>query len=234
MENRRQQANIRHEEIDVLRATALVLMILFHLVYDLQVFAGIAIDHKATLWHFVGKTSALLFIFISGLANGFSKSPFKRGLKVLLCGMLVTVATYLFIPEEYVRFGILHFLGLTMLLYPLLNKLPSPLLLVLAVLSVIIGSWFKGQLLTTNLLLPLGLMYYGFTTIDYYPLFPYITATILGMLTYRQLYANHTKPFFSSFRLSFGLTRRLSKNSLLIYLVHQPLLLLIILGIQHL
>lgn len=218
---------IRHGEIDVLRAIAIVLMVLFHFVYDLKEFAGVSIDYQSPFWFFIGKASALLFIFISGLSSGFSRSPVRRGLKVLFYGMCITVVTYLFMKDEYVRFGILHFLGVSMILSPLLFRLSSWTLLGLAGSSAVLGFWFKDQLLNTSLMLPFGLMYVGFGSMDYYPLFPYLAATILGVLAYRHFYAQRTEPLFP-FQLNSTWIKWLSRNSLGIYILHQPILLLII------
>lgn len=201
-------------------------MVLYHFVYDLQMFAGVAIDYNAPPWFWVGKTAAFLFIFVSGLSNGFSKYPVRRGCQVLCWGLVVTLVTYLFLPKEYVRFGILHFLGVTMILYPLLNRLSSGMLGGLALFSVGLGLWFKKQILATSLLLPLGLRYAGFSTIDYYPLFPYIAVTLLGILVYRSLYAKRIR----TLQLNWRPIKWLSRNSLKIYLLHQPLLLLIVFG----
>lgn len=224
---------IRHGEIDLLRAVAIVLMVLFHLVYDLKEFAGVNIDYQSPLWFFIGKASALLFIFISGLSSGFSRSPIRRGLKVLFYGMGITVVTYLFMKDEYVRFGILHFLGVTMILSPLLVRLSSWTLWGLAGSSAVLGFWFKEQVLKTSLLLPFGLMYDGFGSMDYYPLFPYLAMTVLGILAYRHFYAQRTEPLFA-LRKNSELIRWLSRNSLGIYLFHQPLLLLMIFIIYRL
>ena len=147
---------------------------------------------------------------------------------MLFYGMGITVVTYLFMEEEYVRFGILHFLGVTMILAPLLIRLSSWTLWGLTGSSVVLGFWFKEQLLNTSLLLPFGLMYDGFSSMDYYPLFPYLAVTLLGILAYRHFYAERTEALFPSTQLNFGLTKWLSRNSLGIYLFHQPLLLLII------
>ena len=223
----KREMKIRHGEIDVLRAVAIVLMVLFHFVYDLKEFAGVSIDYQSPFWFFIGKASALLFIFISGLSSGFSRSPVRRGLKVLFYGMGITVVTYLFIKDEYVRFGILHFLGVSMILSPLLFRLPSWTLWGLTGTSAVLGFWFKEQLVNTSLMLPFGLMYEGFGSIDYYPLFPYLAATILGVLAYRYFYAQRTEPLFP-FRLNSSWIKWLSRNSLGIYLLHQPILLGII------
>ena len=229
----KREMKIRHGEIDVLRAVAIVLMVLFHLVYDLKEFAGVRIDYQSPLWFFIGKASALLFIFISGLSSGFSRSPVRRGLKVLFYGLGITVVTYLFMKDEYVRFGILHFLGVTMILSPLLVRLSSWTLWGLTGSSAVLGFWFKAQVLKTSLLLPFGLMYDGFGSMDYYPLFPYLAVTLLGILAYRHFYAQRTEPLFP-FQLNSELTKWLSRNSLGIYLFHQPILLLVIFIIYRL
>jgi len=223
----KRELKFRYGEIDVLRAVAIVLMVLFHFVYDLKEFAGVSIDDQSTFWFSIGKASALLFMFISGVSSGFSTSPVWRGLKVLFFGMVITVVTFVFMRDEYVRFGILHFLGVAMILSPFLLRLPSWTLWGLAGFSTVVGFWFKEQVLKTSLLLPFGLMYDGFGSIDYYPLFPYLSVTLLGILAYRYFYAQRTKPLFS-FQLNSKLIKWVSRNSLGIYLVHQPLLLLII------
>ncbi|MDP4127429.1 MAG: heparan-alpha-glucosaminide N-acetyltransferase [Bacillota bacterium] len=225
----------RHGEIDVLRAVAIVLMVIFHLVYDLNEFAGVDINYQAPLWFFIGKVSALIFIFISGLSSGFSSFPVRRGLKVFFCGMGITVVTYLVMKDEYVRFGILHFLGVVMMLSPIFFRLPKWMLWSLGGISLLLGFWFREQVLKTSLLLPFGLMYDGFRSIDYYPLFPYLAASIAGILVYKKFYAQFPRgnaPF--SFRLKSKLIRWVSRKSLSIYLVHQPILLLIILIVNRL
>ncbi|MCO5385842.1 MAG: DUF1624 domain-containing protein [Desulfosporosinus sp.] len=221
----------RYGEIDLLRAIAIVLMVLFHIVYDLREFAGIKINYQDPIWFLVGKTAALLFIFISGLASGFSRSPVRRGFKVLLYGMAITVATYLAMRDIYVRFGILHFLGVTMILSPLLYSLSSRMLWALAGVTALLGFWFKELVIETSLFLPFGLMYKGFGSMDYYPLFPYISVTFLGILAYRHWYDQRTEPLWA-FKLDSKPILWLSRNSLMIYLVHQPLILLIIFSIR--
>lgn len=223
-------ANQRYGEIEFLRALAIVLMVVFHLVYDLQEFAGLNIDYQAPFWFWIGKSAALLFMFLAGLSSGFSRSPVKRGFKVLLYGMGITLVTYLVMQDQYVRFGILHFLGVTMILSPLLSRLSSPILATLAPVSVLLGFWFQGQWLETSLFLPFGLMYEGFRSMDYYPLFPYIGMTFLGILAYRHFYEHRLVPRFSV-QLKSEWIRWLSRNSLAIYLVHQPLIILTIFSI---
>jgi len=114
-----------------------------------------------------------------------------------------------------------------MILSGLLIRLSSGTLLGLAGASALLGFWFKGQVVKTSLLLPFGLIYGGFRSIDYYPLFPYLAVTIVGILAYRGFYAKRAKPLVE-FELNSNLIRWLSRNSLGVYLLHQPIILLII------
>lgn len=226
--------------IDIFRTLALVLMILYHFIYDLDVWTNLPVDVDAVFWFWEGKISALLFIFLSGVSSGLSKRPEKNGIKVLLWGLVVTLVTWIALPDEYVRFGILHFLGTMMIIYPLLKRLPSPVLLFSTCLALGLGFFFKGQVVHTVVLLPLGLTYPGFNTMDYYPIFPYSGVTLLGILFYRYRFTkpnNHEKHSIDSLSehsslLSHPIFQTISSHSLGIYLVHQPILLLIILGLN--
>lgn len=245
----------RIPEIDMLRTLALALMITYHLIYDLDQWTNATLDVDTPFWFLIGKTAAILFIFLSGFSSGFSKRPVKNGLRVLFFGMIITVVTYVAFPEQYIRFGILHFLGVMMLLYPLLQKLPNSVLIVLSVFTLAIGFYIKDQVVNTPLLLPLGLMYPGFSTMDFYPLFPYSGVTFLGIFCYRYFLANNLKTN-SQFTHSKTKTKHetkmetasnsqkkraaapifawISRHSLSIYLIHQPILLALIFGLKGL
>lgn len=228
----------RIPEIDAFRTLALALMVLYHFIYDLDTWTTLPIDVNNSLWFTIGKISAVLFIFLSGASSGLSKRPVKNGIKVLLWGLVITLITRIVLPDEYVRFGILHFLGTMMILYPLLKRLPNFVLLLSTVLALGLGLFFSTQVVHTVGFLPLGLMYPGFRTMDYYPLFPYSGVTLLGILFYRHRLAkpsNEAEHLTQSFPnhvslLSKPIFQTISRHSLGIYLIHQPILLLIILG----
>lgn len=214
-------------EIDLLRAIAIILMIIFHMVFDLNQFVGINIEYQSGFWYWEGKISALIFIFIAGISSGFSKSTLRRGIKVFLLGMAITLVTYIFFREQYTRFGILHLLGAGMILFPFLKRMNNSLLFFCAAIIAFAAIPMKHLLVDTSLLLPFGIMYRGFTTLDYYPLFPYFSVFILGILAYKTYY--YKKQSIFDFNYNSKPVLIISKNSLVIYLIHQPLILTIIL-----
>jgi uncharacterized membrane protein len=213
-------------EIDLFRVIAIILMITFHLVYDLNEFANIGINYSASPWHFIGAAAALTFIFVAGVSSGFSRNSFKRGIKVFGFGIIISIITYFLNPIEYIRFGILHFLGVAMIIFPLLNKLKKWQLLTLGVVSIVIGNLVANFTVHTHLLIPLGFMYSNFTTMDYYPIFPYIAVFIFGVFIFKSYYYKGKSLLKTNYNCR--IIKFISKNSLNIYMIHQPILIAVI------
>ncbi|WP_353893944.1 heparan-alpha-glucosaminide N-acetyltransferase [Proteinivorax hydrogeniformans] len=216
-------------EIDYLRVIAIALMIVFHIVYDLNAFTDVEIDLTG-FWYWVGRSAALTFMVVSGISSGFSKRPFNRGLVVLGYGMIITAVTYIFMRESFVFFGILHLLGVGMLVSPLLHKLNKWILLVLSLIIIYLKAFVESILLHTTLFVPLGIRNYGFSSIDYYPLVPYLGVFMLGVFIYKVYYYKGKSLF--NFSLENEFVTWTSQQSLKIYLIHQPIILAIIFAYQ--
>ncbi len=207
-------------------------MVVFHLVFDLNQFAGFDIDYLSGFWYWVGKAAALTFIFLAGISSGFSKNTVRRGIKVLVFAMAITLATYIFFREQYIRFGILHFLGTSMIIFPMLKRMNNILLFSSAAVIALAAIPLNNVLLETSLLLPFGIMYKGFTSFDYYPLSPYLSVFILGILSYKVYY--HKKQSLFKFSFENKGILMISNNSLAIYLLHQPIIIATIFAIKFL
>jgi uncharacterized membrane protein len=217
-------------EIDFLRALAIFLMVVFHFVYDLNEFVGVNVDYLNGFWYWEGKVSAILFMIVAGISSGISKNTVKRGFKVLGFGMIISIATYVVFKEEYVRFGILHFLGVSMIIFPLIHKVNNWVLAVIALLIGFASIPVNEMIVNTSLLVPFGFMYRGFVSVDYYPLIPYLSAFIVGVLAYKIYYYRRESLF--DFTFENRVISVLSRNSLAIYVLHQPILLVIIFAIK--
>jgi uncharacterized membrane protein len=138
----------------------------------------------------------------------------------------------------YVIFGILHLLGLsTILAYPFLRSRWAGL--AGGIVAIGLGIYVAGLTSTSPWLLWLGVRQFGRYMVDYYPILPWFGIALLGVFVGHTLYPGGT-PRFTLPDLSQrapirGLTF-LGRHSLLIYLVHQPILLgfLFVVGIAHL
>ena len=218
--------NRRIWEIDFLRAAAIILMVIFHMVFDLNQFLGIDINYLSGFWYWEGKVSALIFIFLAGISSGFSRNTVRRGIKVLVFAMAITLVTYIFYRGQYIRFGILHFLGISMILFLILKRMNNILLFISAAVIAFTATPLKNAFAGTSLLLPFGVRYRGFISLDYYPLSPYLSVFILGIIAYKMYY--YKKQSLFKFCYKNEHISMISKGSLAIYLIHQPIIIAMI------
>ncbi|NLY43853.1 MAG: DUF1624 domain-containing protein [Clostridiaceae bacterium] len=217
------EAKKRIWEIDFFRGIAIVLMIIFHLIVDLKDFYTYNIEYLSGFWYYEGKISAILFIIIAGISSTLGRNPVKRGITVFMCGMVITIITYLYNSSIYIRFGILHFLGTAMLLSPLFSKLNYILLSIISVCTLIVGNIFSKMTVESPYLFFIGLVNKNFSSMDYYPLLPWLSIFVLGIIIGKGVYRKGKR--LLPFTLSKDPFSYLGKHSLVIYLLHQPVLL---------
>jgi len=156
---------------------------------------------------------------------------FIRGAKLFGIGLVITCVTYIFVPYAYIRFGILHFIGIaTILSFPFLKR-GSFLNIILGMLSIIAGFWLKEVYVTYPYLLWLGIKPYSFYTLDYFPIFPWFGAILFGIAAGNFFYPQHKRRWDIKGKETDALRfpAIIGSHSLLIYLLHQPVLLSLIL-----
>ena len=120
-------------ELDALRGFGILWIILLHLLFDLQMFYGTDLL-QWPLFRVTMDWGGVFFILLSGLCATLGKRPLRRGLQIFGWGMVITLITWAmaklgFLGQDMViRFGILHLLGLCMILWAVAGKLPPWLL----------------------------------------------------------------------------------------------------------
>jgi len=233
----------RYWELDLLRGVAVIAMVVFHLLFDLNYFAGQAFNLNSGLWFAIGRLSGIAFIFLVGVSLTLSysrllgqtekqiKSKFlKRGFKIFLYGMAITAFTLLAFPRETILFGVLHLIGLSIILSVPFLKLKRENLFLGAAL-VVLGLFLSTIGFDFPWLLWLGLPPAGFITFDYFPLLPWFGLVLLGIFFGKQFYPQGKRKETGDFSNNlFGRALCfLGRNSLPIYFLHQPIIVAIIL-----
>jgi len=225
-------------EIDFIRGIAILLMILFHLIVDLKDFYGYHLEYLSGYWYIEGKCSAILFMLICGVSSTLGQRSTRHGFQVFMWALCLTGVTYLYNENFYIRFGILHFLGISLLLSNFIRGLSIECLLLLSSLTMMVGVFFSESIITSPYLFPLGLRASTFVSMDYYPLFPWFGVFTLGILMGKWFYSKanliglHHRSRIKPQRLNhirtvpiLNLIVSLGQHSLLVYLIHQPILL---------
>lgn len=216
-------------ELDALRGLALLGMMGIHFVYDLVDLFGVWNWQQPAWYLFFKNNYGAVFFLISGISVTLGSHPVKRGAQVFLCGFLctgVTLGMYLlgFAGKGIIIYmGVLQCLGLCMMLWPLFRRCPDWALGALGLTMMIAGWYLRTQSFPFWFLTPLGFAPYGFTSSDYFPLLPNLGYFLLGAVVGKRAYAGR-KSLFPRETPPLGLFRWLGRHSLMIYLLHQPVL----------
>jgi len=212
--------DLRIDELDSLRATALVMMLVSNFVTDLNYF-GIMEVEKGDQWWWLARTTAFLFVSISGISYFLAHKKqydflktFDRTKNLIFWAFAITIITYVFEPSAYVRFGVLHLLALASIVaFPLARR---------PVYALGLGAVLLLLPLSPNPnLVWLGLQETGTFAVDYFPLNPWLGIFFIFLALSSQIYPD-SKPL-----LNFQWPERwlwFGRNTLPIYVIHQPIL----------
>ncbi len=217
-------------ELDALRGVCILCVIVVHFLFDLSFFGGLSLTLPA--WYvFLQEYGGAIFVVLSGICVTLGSKSVRRGLIVFACGMLITAVTYgmyrlgMSGADVVVKFGVLHLLGVCMLVYPAFKKLPPAMLTVLGLVIAITGYAIRGIIVPQHWLFPLGLTYEGFTSSDYFPLFPQLGYFLIGAAIGKTAYREKKTLLPGSFQKT-PVARFFcwcGRQSLFIYLLHQPI-----------
>ena len=220
-------------ELDVLRGVCILGMVVVHLIYDLQTFFSLPFLADSRLFDLIKQWGGVLFLLISGICVTLGSHPVRRGLIVFACGLICSAVTagmyFLNMADKsiIIYFGVLHCLGVCMLLWPLFKRLPVWALGLLGLGLTVLGLWISGNVVVDfPWLIPLGLVPEDFASSDYFPLLSnlgfFLVGAFLGKTLYRKKETllprvNPANPVLAFFTL-------LGKWSLPVYLLHQPII----------
>lgn len=228
--------------LDTLRGIALVAMLVSHLLFDVAYLLEQQWAYEAFLWTqdwFM--IFPCIFISVSGICAALGRNTAMRGAQLSLLGAGITLVTAVLMPDLLILCDVLSMLGFCMLVYAVLEKYLSRinwlvglvLCLAMFLFTVEIEQGHLGiegiftlkldsRLYQTDWLYPFGIHSNNFASANYYPIFPGIFLFLGASFAGRKIknskmpefvYKNHVPP------LAF-----MGRHSLIIYLVHQPLM----------
>ncbi len=228
----------RLEAIDIARGTALVAMAIYHCTWDLEFFGYLEPGLTASPgWKVFARSIASSFIFLAGmslvLAHGEMIRPgsfLKRFAMIAGAAALISVASYLFAPQAFIFFGILHAIALFSIAGLLFMHLPWWTALLGAIAAIAAPHYLRAPVFDTALLWWVGLAPSDPVSNDYVPLFPWIGPFLAGIALSKLRHPAQV-PWVSAVIVRDRISRILAfggRHSLAVYLVHQPLLIAVI------
>lgn len=225
--------------MDAARGVAILMMVVYHLTYDLDTFGGYGVSSTTGFWRYFADATAFSFVFLVGVSLAISHARARgrqpegslfgkylvRGLFVFGWGIVLTVVS-LMLGMGVIAFGILHLIGVSIILaYPFLNlRLPN---LLLGLCIVAVGIYLQSLDLVSESpwLLPFGVVPEGWLMPDYRPLLPWFGVVLLGLFFGNVVYGGGRSPLGAGTGpLVAKPLGTLGRWSLAIYLIHQPVL----------
>ncbi len=227
----------RFIELDFLRGFAITHMILLHILWDLDYYNILPTNSliqntniivQVTFFTIVGICLAITFNKKRDNPKTFYKHLVKRGLWIFSLGMILTIVTLIFMPDRPILFGVLHCIGLCIILsipFLKLSEKNYPIALLMILTGIVLGEMVFQNASIFHLIVGLHPADIWAYTIDYFPIFPWLGVTLLGVTIGNILYKDSKRRFYLPDLSNYIPVRMLSwlgKRSLAIYLVHQP------------
>ena len=233
----------RFVELDVLRGFAITFMVFLHILWDLDYYGVLPLNQQ--IYQFQAIVPMMFFTLVGmclavGISKKFSlpieeQKKYKqhlilRGLKIFSLGMIITTVTLIFMTDRPIIFGVLHCIGLSIVLSVPFLKYKTYNILFAAVIIIagcIIGRFVVESPTAFHLAIGLHQSNMALHTIDYFPLLPWFGMTLLGIALGNWLYKDNKRRFeipdLSKYK-PISIFSWIGKHSLAIYLLHQPVI----------
>jgi uncharacterized membrane protein len=209
-------------------------MVIFHFCFDLAYFGLADFDfYRDPLWLHLRTFILSLFLGLVGVSlvladrSGLDPNRYLRRLTLLvLSALAISLSTWWMFGQRFVFFGVLHFIACASVLGLVFLRLHRLNLLLGITVIIFAGNtgfpWFDQPGWRW-----IGLMTHKPATEDYVPLLPWFGVVLVGLFVGRQMlvvaWVNRLEQTLRSHSVVRVLAY-LGKRSLLIYLLHQPLL----------
>ena len=225
----------RYPSLDALRGLAIAFMIGYHFCFDLAYFGVLAADFNHNpFWLGLRSMIVTLFLGVMGMSLALATRPaikwhpYLRRLGILLAAAArVSLGSYFLFSESVIFFGVLHFIVLASVLGLAFTRLYWSNLFI-GIGLLVFGLVYQHEYFNQPWLQWFGLMTYKPITEDYVPLLPWFGVVLIGLFLGKAIYARPKVPALARWqpmRLPGRVLSGAGRHSLLIYLLHQPLLL---------
>ena len=235
--------NKRYDLLDTIRGMVLISMIVYHASWNFVYIYGRDWSWYKSKGAYIWQQSICwTFILLSGFCFSLGKRHLKSGLLVFGSGLLVTITTLIAMPQNRVVFGVLTCIGSCILILTftekMWRKIPPETGIILSFLLFLLTkninsgwlgmgknrvieipvSWYRDYLTTY-----IGFPFSKFYSTDYFSILPWFFLFVTGFYLYGILkkYGMIERKFWQKGMMPFTF---LGRHSLIIYLLHQPVI----------
>lgn len=232
------QLNKRNVTVDIMRTTATLLMIVFHLLYDLYFLDVVPFEFATGKgWILFRWCILILFFLCVGISLQFThgngvevKSWLFSTVRLITCAIAISIGSYFFIPNNWIFFGVLHFIALSYIMaipfirHPFIALFTGIMIVTVGTLQLIPSRW------------PFHLVFDSLPryTNDYVQISPWFGVVLLGIYFSQTGWIRDDVMAYKLPSVCRPWVERISRHSLGIYLIHQPILFAMLYGLIEL
>lgn len=234
----------RIHAFDLIRGFSVISMVLFHFCYDLKFIVGMNLGFFRPPFVDVWRaTISWTFVFVAGCMFSYSRNNFRRSMKYLAVALLIFVVTSLARVDVPINFGIIFCMGACTFVCFVLDRagvrlrgialaavLALCFLMCLHVPSGYLGNFgaylrLPRQLYDCGWLSWAGFPGPSFSSGDYYPVIPFVFLYLSGA----SYSAARRKDGYASWFMDLHCRplELVGRHALAVYILHQPVLLLL-------
>lgn len=235
------QQKKRYWEIDLVRGIAIILMIIYHFLFDVYFLNIIELPIRSLPYLLLLYPIGALFLLLVGISLTIRFSQIstqetskqqvfvflKQGLFIFSLGLLISIVTFIYPHDGFVVFGVLHCIGIS-IVFGYFFLIRPFLSLCLGCIFIVAGILISNIQVSTFLFVWFGLRPQNFYTLDYFPLLPWFGIVLIGIFLGSILYPKGKRRFDIKENITnpvLTFITFLGKHSLQIYLIHQPVIL---------
>lgn len=207
------------------------MMLAYHVFFDLDYFGMAAVRLDGLPLVLLQRVTGALFLLVAGISLTLSEARnregcwhhAKRALALAGVAALITLATWVYPHEGFIKFGIIHMLAVSTLIAPFFFGL-GRLNVLLGIAIIATGIPLGHMQADTPWLFWLGITYPGYSALDHYAMLPWFGVILIGIYTGQTLFPGGWSPFRFARCAALDSLALMGRNSLLIYVAHQPLI----------
>ncbi len=226
----------RIEALDAARGLALIAMATYHFTWDFEFFGYLEPGTATHGWlKIYARAIASSFLFLAGFSLVLAHYPtlraraFAKRLAVIVAAALaITIATAIAVPDGMIFFGILHAIAAGSLIGLAFLRLPPFVTLAVAAGAIALPNLYRSEIFDAPALLFVGLSEHLPRSNDYVPLLPWAGALLIGIAAARMAGTLGLMPALARLPKGPGWLRLAGRHSLLVYLLHQPVLIALV------
>jgi len=195
----------RFIEIDFIKGFALIAMVIFHYFFlseqmNIRSYNSSILPILAIFSHYIFITMAGLNMAVSIAGKDkktYQFNKIKRGLQLIVVGLIISYVTKLEFGDRYVKFGIMHFIGTATIISSFYANIPKVSLIIAMVIfsaHILFNNFgFKNYFLSFCSKNPFlcfisGILNLKYSSLDHFSLIPFLGVFSLGIAIAHILY----------------------------------------------